>query len=308
MTARTPLALSVKNLEKTYHRKDHRTHALKDVAFDVAQGEIFGLLGPNGAGKSTLIGVLSGIVVPDQGTIEVLGHDILRDYRAAKMAVGIVPQEITFDPFFAVGEILRQQSGYYGLLHNDDWIDELLERLGLADKKNEKVSRLSGGMKRRVLIAQALVHKPPVIVLDEPTAGVDVELRHRLWDLMRDFHRQGYTIILTTHYLEEAQALCERIALLHHGSLVALDSTHNLLERFSGDRLKFTLRQGSLPHLVDFSFNDLGGGVYSCACGNPDGLRILLNALHENGCVITDLETGPANLEEVFLRLTHSEV
>ena len=225
-------ALTIAQLTKTFHRGKHTTQALADVSFTVEEGEIFGLLGPNGAGKSTLIGVLSGIVIPDTGRITVLEHDVVTEPRLAKTAVGIVPQEITFDPFFTVREILRQQSGYYGLRHNDAWIDELLEKLGLTDKTDEMVSRLSGGMKRRVLIAQALVHKPPVIVLDEPTAGVDVELRHRLWEVMRDFNAKGHTIILTTHYLEEAQSLCGRIALLNHGKLAALDSTKKLLQRF----------------------------------------------------------------------------
>lgn len=297
-------ALTITHLSKTFHRGKHTTHALADVSFNVEEGEIFGLLGPNGAGKSTLIGVLSGIVIPDTGCITVLGHDVVTEPRPAKTAVGIVPQEITFDPFFTVREILRQQSGYYGLRHNDAWIDELLEKLGLTDKTDEMVSRLSGGMKRRVLIAQALVHKPPVIVLDEPTAGVDVELRHRLWDVMRDFNAKGHTIILTTHYLEEAQSLCGRIALLNHGKLAALDSTKKLLQRFSGDRLKFTLVSGTLPEDVA-SFNALGLNQYACAYAGADALRTLLNELHAAGCVVTDIETGPANLEEVFLRLTN---
>ena len=268
------VALTITQLTKTFHRGKHTTQALADVSFTVEEGEIFGLLGPNGAGKSTLIGVLSGIVIPDTGRITVLGHDVVTKPRLAKTAVGIVPQEITFDPFFTVREILRQQSGYYGLRYNDAWIDELLEKLGLADKTDEMVSRLSGGMKRRVLIAQALVHKPPVIVLDEPTAGVDVELRHRLWDVMRDFNAKGHTIILTTHYLEEAQSLCGRIALLNHGKLVALDSTKKLLQRFSGDRLKFTLVSGTLPDDVA-SFNALGLNQYACAYTGADALRTL---------------------------------
>ena len=298
-------ALTVTHLSKTFHRAKHTAHALTDVSFTVEEGEIFGLLGPNGAGKSTLIGVLSGIVIPNEGRITVLGHDVVTEPRLAKTAVGIVPQEITFDPFFTVREILRQQSGYYGLRHNDAWIEELLEKLGLSDKTDEMVSRLSGGMKRRVLIAQALVHKPPVIVLDEPTAGVDVELRHRLWDVMREFNAKGHTIILTTHYLEEAQSLCGRIALLNHGKLAALDSTKKLLQRFSGDRLKFTLVSGTLP-ATDVTFNDLGGGQYTCAYEGAEALRTLLNQLHAAGCVVTDIETGPANLEEVFLRLTNN--
>lgn len=298
-------ALSVSHLSKTFHRGPHATHALRDVSFTVEEGEIFGLLGPNGAGKSTLINVLSGLVIPQSGHITILGHDVVADSRHAKMAIGIVPQEITFDPFFTVREILAQQSGYYGLRHNEAWIGELLHKLGLADKADEMVSRLSGGMKRRVLIAQALVHTPPVIVLDEPTAGVDVELRHRLWDLMKEFHAKGHTIILTTHYLEEAQALCRRIALLNHGELAALDDTRRLLQRFSGDRLKFTLAAGTLPVLSGVSFHALGEAQYVCAYDGAEALRTLLNALHEAGCELTSIETGPANLEEVFLRLTH---
>lgn len=253
-------ALTVTQLTKTFHRGSHTTHALADVSFSVSEGEIFGLLGPNGAGKSTLIGVLSGTVIPDAGSAAVLGYDVISKMRLAKTAIGIVPQEIAFDPFFTVREILEQQSGYYGLRKNGAWIGELLEKLGLAAKTDDKVSSLSGGMKRRVLIAQALVHKPPVIVLDEPTAGVDVELRHRLWDLMREFNAQGHTIILTTHYLEEAQALCERIALLNHGKLAALDSTKQLLQRFSGNRLKFSLVSGAIPATIAPRFNNLGGG------------------------------------------------
>lgn len=300
-----PNALSVQNLTKTYHRKGHDTHALEGVSFKVQQGELFGLLGPNGAGKSTLIGILGGLVTPDAGTIEALDMNVITDARRAKMAVGIVPQEITFDPFFTVREILRQQSGYYGLRNNDAWIEELIESLGLTEKINDKVSRLSGGMKRRVLIAQALVHKPPVIVLDEPTAGVDVELRHKLWDLMRRFNAEGHTIILTTHYLEEAQALCERIALLSHGKLAALDTTRNLLTRFSGDRVRFRLLEGTLPETEGTPFSAAGENVFTASAPDADALRRILNRLHDAGCRITDIETGPASLEEVFLRLTH---
>ena len=299
-------ALTVTQLTKTFHRGSHTTHALADVSFSVSEGEIFGLLGPNGAGKSTLIGVLSGTVIPDAGSAAVLGYDVISKMRLAKTAIGIVPQEIAFDPFFTVREILEQQSGYYGLRKNGAWIGELLEKLGLAAKTDDKVSSLSGGMKRRVLIAQALVHKPPVIVLDEPTAGVDVELRHRLWDLMREFNAQGHTIILTTHYLEEAQALCERIALLNHGKLAALDSTKQLLQRFSGNRLKFSLVSGAIPATIAPRFNNLGGGQYSCKYEDALALRELLNALYNAGCVVTDIETGAANLEEVFLRLTNN--
>lgn len=300
-------ALTISGLSKTYRRGSNKTQALENVSFTVGQGELFGLLGPNGAGKSTLIGILGGVVKPDSGSMRVLGFDTVTDMRRTKMSVGIVPQEITFDPFFSVREILQQQSGYYGLRHNDAWIDELLALLGLSEKRNDKVSRLSGGMKRRVLIAQALVHRPPVIVLDEPTAGVDVELRHKLWGVMKEFHRLGHTIILTTHYLEEAQSLCERIAMMNRGRLVALDTTKNLLARFSGDRLKFRLTQGQLPKIEGVDWSHLDGDWWTTGCAGADGLRRVLNALSDARCTIADFEMGPANLEEVFLRLTGSD-
>ncbi|MBS1188512.1 MAG: transporter related protein [Rhodocyclaceae bacterium] len=212
--------------------------ALAGVSLAIEEGEFFGLLGPNGAGKTTLISCLAGLVRPDSGTLSVLGHDVVTDYREARRRLGIVPQELVFDPFFTVRETLRIQSGYFGLRRNDDWIDEILANLDLTDKADTNMRRLSGGMKRRVLVAQALVHKPPVIVLDEPTAGVDVELRQGLWHFVRRLNGEGHTIILTTHYLEEAEALCGRIALLKQGKLVALDTTANLMARHAGDSLE----------------------------------------------------------------------
>src|SRR6187200_3271358 len=215
-------------------RRFGNVQALAGVTLEVAQGEFFGLLGPNGAGKTTLISILAGLVRADRGSIKVLGHDVATDYRAARRALGVVPQELVFDPFFSVRETLRIQSGYFGLRHNDAWIDELLHHLDLTGKADANMRSLSGGMKRRVLVGQALVHKPPVIVLDEPTAGVDVELRQSLWAFIRKLNRDGHTIILTTHYLEEAEALCTRIAMLKSGRVVALDTKQNLLSRFAG--------------------------------------------------------------------------
>lgn len=212
--------------------------ALAGVSLSIGQGEFFGLLGPNGAGKTTLISCLAGLVRPDSGKLSVLGHDVVDDYREARRRLGVVPQELVFDPFFTVRETLRIQSGYFGLRRNDDWIDEILANLDLTDKADTNMRRLSGGMKRRVLVAQALVHKPPVIVLDEPTAGVDVELRQGLWQFVRRLNGEGHTIILTTHYLEEAEALCGRIALLKQGRVVALDTTANLMEHHAGDSLE----------------------------------------------------------------------
>jgi ABC-2 type transport system ATP-binding protein len=212
--------------------------ALAGVSLAIEQGEFFGLLGPNGAGKTTLISSLAGLIRPDSGKISVLGHDVIKDFREARRLLGVVPQELVFDPFFNVRETLRIQSGYFGIRNNDDWIDEILENLDLTGKANVNMRRLSGGMKRRVLVAQALVHKPPVIVLDEPTAGVDVELRQGLWQFIRRLNGEGHTIILTTHYLEEAEALCNRIALMKQGRVIALDTTANLMATHPGGSLE----------------------------------------------------------------------
>ena len=212
--------------------------ALAGVSLEIPAGEFFGLLGPNGAGKTTLISTLAGLTRPDAGTIKVMGHDVVRDFREARRRLGVVPQELVFDPFFNVRETLRIQSGYFGIRNNDDWIDEILENLDLTSKAEVNMRRLSGGMKRRVLVAQALVHKPPVIVLDEPTAGVDVELRQGLWQFIRRLNGEGHTIILTTHYLEEAEALCNRIALMKLGKVLALDTTANLMAAHPGASLE----------------------------------------------------------------------
>ena len=223
-------------------RRFGNVQALAGVDLEVEKGEFFGLLGPNGAGKTTLISILAGLVRADRGSVRILGHDVGADYRAARRALGVVPQELVFDPFFSVRETLRIQSGYFGLRHNDAWIDELLHHLDLTGKADANMRSLSGGMKRRVLVGQALVHKPPVIVLDEPTAGVDVELRQSLWAFIRKLNRDGHTIILTTHYLEEAEALCGRIAMMKSGRIVALDSTQNLLSRFAGVTVRVSAR------------------------------------------------------------------
>lgn len=212
--------------------------ALQGVSLEIAQGDFFGLLGPNGAGKTTLISSLAGLVRPDKGSLKVLGYDVIQDFREARKRLGVVPQELVFDPFFNVRETLRIQSGYFGLRKNDDWIDEILANLDLTSKADVNMRRLSGGMKRRVLVAQALVHKPPVIVLDEPTAGVDVELRQGLWQFIRRLNGEGHTIILTTHYLEEAEALCNRIALMKQGKVVALDTTAQLMAQHPGASLE----------------------------------------------------------------------
>jgi ABC-2 type transport system ATP-binding protein len=212
--------------------------ALNDVSFTVEHGEFFGLLGPNGAGKTTLISILAGLARATSGTAKVCDYDVVSDFRQSRRSLGVVPQELVYDPFFTVRETLRIQSGYFGLRNNDDWIDEILFNLGLDDKANANMRALSGGMKRRVLVAQALVHRPPVIILDEPTAGVDVDLRRTLWEFISRLNREGHTILLTTHYLEEAEALCGRIAMLKGGQVVALDTTQALLARVGGSDLE----------------------------------------------------------------------
>ena len=212
--------------------------ALSHINLTVEHGEFFGLLGPNGAGKTTLISILAGLAHATTGTARVCGYDVVTQFRESRRSLGVVPQEIVYDPFFTVRETLRLQSGYFGLRNNDDWIDEILANLGLSDKADSNMRALSGGMKRRVLVAQALVHRPPVIILDEPTAGVDVDLRRTLWEFIARLNKEGHTIMLTTHYLEEAEALCGRIAMLKNGHIVALDTTEALLARVGGSDLE----------------------------------------------------------------------
>lgn len=228
-------AIRIHNLQKRYEN----VQALGGVSFDIEAGEYFGLLGPNGAGKSTLISIVAGLVRADAGEVAVLGHDVVRDFKQARKSLGVVPQELVFDPFFSVLDLLRLQAGYYGCGREQwPWIDELLAELELTDKRHANMRQLSGGMKRRVLIAQALVHKPPVVILDEPTAGVDVELRRALWRFTRRLHADGHTIVLTTHYLEEAEELCDRIAILNKGELVALEDKRSLISRHQDRRLE----------------------------------------------------------------------
>jgi ABC-2 type transport system ATP-binding protein len=281
--------------------------ALAGVDLEVAQGEFFGLLGPNGAGKTTLISALAGLVRADSGRLAVMGHDVVDDYRAARRLLGMVPQELVFDPFFTVRESLEIQAGYFGIRGNRAWIDEILENLDLTAKADTNMRQLSGGMKRRVLVAQALVHRPPVIVLDEPTAGVDVELRQGLWQFVRRLNRDGHTIVLTTHYLEEAESLCGRIAMLKQGRVVALDTTANLLRRFSGHTLRLRLAGGaSLPESLRARVSGDAGNELAFALESCDEIEGILHSLRGAGCRLDDIEVGKPDLEEVFVRVMNN--
>jgi ABC-2 type transport system ATP-binding protein len=281
--------------------------ALDGVSLAITQGEFFGLLGPNGAGKTTLINVISGLARADAGTVAVMGADVIADYRRARRMLGVVPQELVFDPFFSVRETLRIQSGYYGIRNNDAWIDEVMHHLDLTAKADVNMRALSGGMKRRVLVAQALVHKPPVIVLDEPTAGVDVELRQGLWQFVRRLNRDGHTIVLTTHYLEEAEAHCSRIAMLKAGRIAALDSTANLLKSFSGSQMKLHLASEQLPAGFPGELVSHDGGLFVLKMENHGQIETGLKLLREAGVEIVELELQPPDLEDVFLRITKSQ-
>ncbi len=277
--------------------------ALAGVSLQIEQGEFFGLLGPNGAGKTTLISILAGLNIATSGSTAVMGHDVVRGYREARRALGVVPQELVFDPFFTVREALTIQSGYFGLRNNEAWIEELLHCLDLTEKADTNMRQLSGGMKRRVLIGQALVHKPPVIVLDEPTAGVDVELRQSLWQFIRRLNQDGHTIVLTTHYLEEAEALCGRIAMLKRGEIVASDTTKNLLKSFSGCQIKLKLAPPGLP--AELQSLLMQGDSENCrlALEGYDGVERVLAVLRVAGVRVLEMEIAQPDLEEVFVKI-----
>lgn len=294
-------ALSVRHACKTYA---NGFTALDDVSFSVQQGEFFALLGPNGAGKTTLISSAAGLNRLTSGSIAVMGHDVSTAAAQARMALGVVPQELVYDPFFNVREMLRIQSGYFGLRRNDDWLDEMLHELGLADKADTNMRHLSGGMKRRVMVAQALVHKPPVIILDEPTAGVDVELRHSLWAFMQKLNRQGHTVILTTHYLEEAEHYCSRIAVMKRGRLVALDTTQNLLAGERGVRVQLRLNRTLPERLNGFCREQNAPLQYVLHLDNHNQLGDILAYLKLEQIDVAELKTLETDLEQVFIGLT----
>lgn len=287
-----------------------KLEALKGIDLTIEEGEFFALLGPNGAGKSTLINILAGLAKPSSGSIKVMGYDVIQDYQNARRSLGVVPQELVFDPFFNVREMLRFQAGYFGKgCENDDWIDEVIEGLDLQEKANTNMRMLSGGMKRRALIAQALVHKPPVIVLDEPTAGVDVELRNRLWQFIKKLNQKGHTIVLTTHYLEEAEALCSRVAMMDQGKVVALDKTRNLLKRFSAKNLKLRLdlKGKKIPINIQKLIQSKDHDFITFLLEEISEVEFIMGELKKTKIKILDMELTNSDLENVFLKLTGSK-
>ncbi len=282
-------------------RRFGAVEALAGIDLAVQQGEFFGLLGPNGAGKTTLISILAGLTRADRGTARIMGHDVITDFKKARRSLGVVPQELVFDPFFSVREALNLQSGYFGLSRNDAWIDEILHNLDLTAKANANMRSLSGGMKRRVLVAQALVHKPPVIVLDEPTAGVDVELRQSLWSFIRELNRDGHTVILTTHYLQEAEALCGRIAMLKAGRVVALETKQKLLQRFAG--LTARLAAARVPSSWQSRVVRQEAGLFYVELKTYAELETLLAAIRADGIAIDEISIDETDLEQVFMKI-----
>jgi ABC-2 type transport system ATP-binding protein len=305
-----PAAIEIHDLVKEYASSGDAPPklALKGISFDVPEGGIFGLLGPNGAGKSTIINIMAGLVVKTGGTIRIWGHDIDRDHRNAKLSIGIVPQEIVFDPFFTPFEVLENQSGMYGIAKRLRRSEELLRAVHLEDKRNAYSRSLSGGMKRRLLIAKAMVHSPPVLVLDEPTAGVDVELRRQLWELVGDLSREGVTVVLTTHYLAEAEQLCDRIAIINHGELVTNKPTRELVDMAREKIVRITLDK-------DLAEAPSGIGFLKTQVIDPRTLEItydrdtssagqVLAQVQQHGYAIEDVTTREPDLEDVFVQLT----
>ncbi|MBN8770439.1 MAG: ABC transporter ATP-binding protein [Thiobacillus sp.] len=295
MNQATP-AIHVDDLRKRFRT----TQALDGVSLDIQPGEFFGLLGPNGAGKTTLISIHAGLTRADPGQAAIMGHDVVRDYRQARRALGVVPQELVYDPFFNVRETLRIQSGYFGLKHNDGWIDEIMHHLDLAQHADKNTQNLSGGMKRRLLVAQALVHKPPVIVLDEPTAGVDVDLRRSLWEFISRLNREGHTILLTTHYLEEAEALCGRMAMLKSGRVVACDTTRNLLQLTNEHCAQLRLDRDDVPVAWRDRLLRDAEGSWRINFSEYLELETLLADLRGAGVRVTEMHLQEPDLEDVF--------
>lgn len=300
-------AIEISGLSKRYGTVE----ALKGVSFAIQRGEFFGLLGPNGAGKSTLINIVAGLVRQDQGRVAVLGYDTVKDWRRARRAIGVVPQELVFDPFFTVEQVLEIQAGYYGCGREvRPWIEQLIERLDLGGKRRASMRALSGGQKRRVMLAQALVHRPPVVILDEPTAGVDVELRRSLWRFMRELHDEGTTVVLTTHYLDEAQDLCSRIAIIDRGAVRVIESTEQLLARHPFRFLRLKLADGAqLPDaLRPLVTGHKNGALELKLERDRHPIGAVFAALKSAGVDIEDVHTREPDLEDIFVELTAARV
>jgi ABC-2 type transport system ATP-binding protein len=304
-------AVETINLSKTYSAAGGRgtppVRALRDVSLAIPKGSFFGLLGPNGAGKSTLINILAGLVLRSSGEARIWGYDIDRDMRAARRAIGIVPQELNIDPFFTPRELLDVQAGLYGVRKSQRRTDEILEIVGLTRQAESYARTLSGGMRRRLLVAKAMVHSPRVLVLDEPTAGVDVDLRRQLWVAVRRMRDEGTTILLTTHYLEEAEALCDRIGIINHGRLIACETTEALLRRLDSKELRVTLSEAidTVPALSSFHVHlDRPGRLVFTYPPSTTSTGEILAAVHRAGLTVAELDTHEADLEDVFLRLT----
>ena len=296
------LAIEVKQLHKSFGS----LHALCGIDLEIEAGEFFALLGPNGAGKTTLINIIAWLTLATSGSVSVMGYDVVLDYRQARRMLGVVPQELVYDPFFTVRETLTIQSGYYGLKNNEVWIEEILHQLDLVSKADSNMRALSGGMKRRVLVAQSLVHKPPVIVLDEPTAGVDVELRQGLWRFIRQLNREGHTIVLTTHYLDEAEALCNRVAMLKQGHIVALDSIRNLISSVSTCSVRLRLSPDILPSMLQPLMREREDGFHILTLNGYSQMEDVLAALRQAKTCILEMEILQPDLEEVFVTITGS--
>lgn len=297
-------AIEVKQVCKRYGR----LRALTDIDLEIHTGEFFALLGPNGAGKTTLISIIAGLCLANSGLVKVMGHNVLTQYPQARLNLGVVPQELVYDPFFTVREVLLIQSGYYGIKDNHRWVDEILEHLDLADKADANMRTLSGGMKRRVLVAQALVHKPPVIILDEPTAGVDVELRQTLWDFIRQLNQDGHTVILTTHYLEEAETLCNRVAMLKDGKIIALDSMQNLIGKMtSGNSVRLRLSPDRLPSALHELQISHDGDICELRIENYAQIEFILATLRSENVQILEMHLQQPDLEDVFVNLMRND-
>jgi ABC-2 type transport system ATP-binding protein len=291
------------------HKRYGANAALRGIDLTIRRGEFFGLLGPNGAGKSTLINIIAGLVRASEGQVAVLGHDVVREFRAARKSLGVVPQELVFDPFFNVIDMLRLQAGYYGAGKASwPWIDQLIERLELTEKRTAMMRTLSGGQKRRVLIAQALVHKPPVVILDEPTAGVDVDLRRTLWEFTRELHAQGHTIVLTTHYLEEAEHMCQRVAIIDRGLVKVVEGTRELLGRHPFRFLRVKLNGAGLPEsLKPLVVSEAGGEVELRLERAKHPVGEVLETLRAGGARIDDVHTREPTLEDIFVEMTRAK-